>query len=129
MMKREIEQHERESAQAKEIIALLDRDLASINPINASKLKYAREKALSKMPANETVVHRGVLHLLGLHTHHQKLWLTVIGLLLVLGIFLVMHENKQELNQSDAYLLGSELPPETFLNEGFDTWLSEKSQP
>jgi len=128
-MKREMEQNERERAQAKEIIALLDRDLASIDPLTASKLKYARENALSKMPANETVVHRGVLHLLGLHTHHQKLWLTVIGLLLMLGIFLVMHENTQELNQSDAYLLGSELPPEAFLNEGFDTWLSENSQP
>ena len=127
-MKREIEQNERERAQAKEIIALLDRDLASIDPLTASKLKYARENALSKMPANEAVVHRGVLHLLGLHTHHQKLWFAVIGFLVIFGVFLVM-QNAQEINQSDAYLLGSELPPEAFLNEGFDTWLSENSQP
>jgi hypothetical protein len=53
----------------------------------------------------------------------------LIGLLLILGVFLMVYQNAQDDRQSDAYLLGSELPPEAYLNEGFDTWLSENSPP
>lgn len=128
-MKREIEQNDIEKTQAKTIVALLDQDLASIDALTLSKLKYGREKALSSMPANEVVAHRGVLHLLGTHVHHQKRWIAIIGLLLLLSLLFIMHENAQDLGQSDAYLLSSELPPEAYLNEGFDEWLSENSQP
>lgn len=128
-MKRKIEQNDSERMQAKAIVDLLDKNLASIDAQTLSKLKYAREQALSMIPANEVVAHRGVLHLLGEHIQHQKLWMAVIGLLLLLSLFFVMHENAQDISQSDAYLLGSELPPEAYLNEGFDEWLSENSQP
>lgn len=128
-MKREIEQNEMEKKQAKAIVTLLDQDLASIDALTLSKLKYGREKALSSMPASEAVAHRGVLHLLGSHVHHQKRWVTIIGFLLLLSLFFIMHESAQDLGQSDAYLLSSELPPEAYLNEGFDEWLSENSQP
>jgi hypothetical protein len=128
-MKREIEQNDIEKTQAKAIVALLDQDLASIDPLTLSKLKYGREKALSKMSANEVITHRGVLHLLGAHVHHQKRWIAVLGLLLLLSLLFIMRENAQDIGQSDAYLLSSELPPEAYLNEGFDEWLSENSQP
>lgn len=128
-MKREIEQNDIEKVQAKAIVALLDQDLASIDALTLSKLKYGREKALSRMPADEAVAHRGVLHLLGANMHHQKRWIAIIGLLLLLSLLFIMHENAQDLGQSDAYLLSSELPPEAYLNEGFDEWLSENSQP
>lgn len=118
-----------ENKQAKEIVNLLDKDLANIDPLTTSKLKYAREKALSQMPANATFNHWGILYLLGTHTHQQKIRLMVIGLLLILGVFLMIDQNAQDAHQSDAYMLGSELPPEAYLNEGFDTWLSENSPP
>ena len=118
-----------EKKQAKEIVNLLDKNLATIDPLTVSKLKYAREKALSQMPANASFNHRGILYLLGTHTYHQKLRLMLIGLLLILGVFLMVYQNAQDDRQSDAYLLGSELPPEAYLNEGFDTWLSENSPP
>ncbi len=112
-----------EETQAKTIVALLDQNLASIDPLTLSKLKYGREQALSKMPSMESIADRGVLYILS--THQQKIRFSIIALLLVLGIFLVLHENMQDFNQGDAYLLGSELPPEAYLNEGFETWLSE----
>jgi hypothetical protein len=118
-----------EKQQAKEIINLLDKDLTTIDPLTVSKLKYAREKALSQMPANATVNHRGILYLLGTHMYQQKIRLLVIGLLLIFGVFLMIYQNSQDAYQSDAYLLGSELPPEAYLNEGFDTWMSENSPP
>ena len=118
-----------EKQQAKEIINLLDADLATIDSLTASKLKYAREKALSQIPVNDTVNHRGILYLLGTHIYQQKIRFMVIGLLLILGLFLMIYQNTQDTRQSDAYLLGSELPPEAYLNEGFDTWLSENSLP
>lgn len=118
-----------EKQQAKEIVNFLDKDLATIDPLTASKLKYAREKALSQMPANVAVNHRDILHLLGTHAYQQKIRWMVIGLLLILGGFLMIYQNGQNTHQSDAYLLGSELPPEAYLNEGFDTWLSENSPP
>ena len=49
-MKREIEQNDIEKTQAKAIVALLDQDLASIDALTLSKLKYGREKALSSIP-------------------------------------------------------------------------------
>lgn len=112
-----------EETQAKTIVALLDQNLASIDPLTLSKLKYGREQALSKMPSMESIADRGVLYILS--THQQKIRFSIIALLLVLGIFLVLHENMQDFNQGDAYLLGSELPPEAYLNEGVETWLSE----
>jgi hypothetical protein len=118
-----------EKKQAKEIVNLLDKNLATLDPLTASKLKYAREKALSQMPANATFNHRGILYFLGTHTDQQKLRLMLIGLLLIFGVFLMIYQNAQDDRQSDAYLLGSELPPEAYLNEGFDTWLSENSPP
>ena len=118
-----------EKKQAKEIVNFLDKNLATLDPLTASKLKYAREKALSQMPANATLNHRGILYLLGTHTHQQKVRLMLIGLLLIFGVFLMIYQNAQDDRQSDAYLLGSELPPEAYLNEGFDTWLSENSPP
>lgn len=118
-----------EKKQAKEIVNLLDKNLATIDPLTVSKLKYAREKALSQMPANASFNHRGILYLLGTHTYQQKVRLMLIGLLLILGVFLMIYHNAQDDRQSDAYLLGSELPPEAYLNEGFDTWLSENSPP
>ena len=118
-----------EKKQAKEIVNLLDKNLATIDPLTVSKLKYAREKALSKMPANASFNHRGILYLLGTHAYQQKVRLILIGLLLILGVFLMIYQNAQDDRQSDAYLLGSELPPEAYLNEGFDTWLSENSPP
>ena len=118
-----------EKKQAKEIVNLLDKNLATIDPLTVSKLKYAREKALSQMPANASFNHRGILYLLGTHTYQQKVRLMLIGLLLILGVFLMIYQNAQDDRQSDAYLLGSELPPEAYLNEGFDTWLSENSPP
>ncbi len=118
-----------EKKQAKEIVNLLDKNLATIDPLTVSKLKYARETALSQMHANASFNHRGILYLLGTHTYQQKLRLMLIGLLLILGVFLMVYQNAQDDRQSDAYLLGSELPPEAYLNEGFDTWLSENSPP
>lgn len=118
-----------EKKQAKEIVNLLDKNLATIDPLTVSKLKYARETALSQMPANASFNHRGILYLLGTHAYQQKVRLMLIGLLLILGVFLMIHQNAQDERQSDAYLLGSELPPEAYLNEGFDTWLSENSPP
>jgi Protein of unknown function (DUF3619) len=118
-----------EKKQAKEIVNLLDKDLATIDPLTVSKLKYAREKALSQMPANASFNHGGILYLLGTHIYQQKVRLMLIGLLLILGVFLMVYQNAQDDRQSDAYLLGSELPPEAYLNEGFDTWLSENSPP
>lgn len=118
-----------EKKQAKEIVNLLDKNLATIDPLTVSKLKYAREAALSQMPANASFNHRGILYLLGTHAYQQKVRLILIGLLLILGVFLMIYQNAQDDRQSDAYLLGSELPPEAYLNEGFDTWLSENSPP
>ena len=118
-----------EKKQAKEIVNLLDKNLATIDPLTVSKLKYARETALFQMPANASFNHRGISYLLGTHAYQQKVRLMLIGLLLILGVFLMVYQNAQDDRQSDAYLLGSELPPEAYLNEGFDTWLSENSPP
>lgn len=118
-----------EQVSAKKIVQMLEDNLVSIDALTAAKLKYAREKALSKIPASGFVVQDGVLHSLGTAMHNQKVWFALAALLMALSLFFVAHEGVQSVNQSDAYLLGSDLPPEIYLNEGFDEWLLENSKP
>ena len=123
----------RDQAFAKRITSLLDAQALNIDAKSESMLSYARQQAIAKMarPSSCMVVSQnGVLRLLGNYWHQYRLlmMLTMCGLGLI-GLFALHHMTSQEiLEQEDADLLASDLPPEVYLDEGFGTWLSENTQ-
>lgn len=135
-MKNKIQNQEnelREQQIANRIVALLDERALNVDAKTASKLDYARQKALANMTSTSSravVSQNGVLQLLGgyWHQHRLLMMLMMCGLGLI-GLLTIQNIANQEISeQSDAYLLASDLPPEAYLNEGFGTWLSENTQ-
>jgi hypothetical protein len=59
--------------------------------------------------------------------HLRMLGLGFLGAMLVLGLAVTYHINKQADNNIDAFLLGAELPPEAFVDRGFEPWLNAKA--
>lgn len=62
------------------------------------------------------------------HTHHRQ-WLQYRTLAVAFSVMLVTFFTVQyfglsdDLENSDAFLLAAELPPEAFADKGFDTWI------
>ena len=127
-----IAQSDLEQAQAIGIVTLLNHELEAIEPKITSKLSYARQQALAHMAAPESTMtsrQGGVLRLFGGYWHQHRLLSALVIFSLLAMTFLTIHHvtNQNVIEDGDAYLLGAELPPEAYLNEGFDTWLSENS--
>ena len=59
--------------------------------------------------------------------HHRLMFTAIIVGAMLLTFFVAQKFNADNnLNNSDAFLLASELPPEAFADKGFDTWLVSK---
>lgn len=62
------------------------------------------------------------------HTHHRQ-WLqyrklAAVFSVMIVTFFAVQHFGlSDDLENSDAFLLAAELPPEAFADKGFDTWI------
>jgi len=124
--------HEQDTAKA--IISLLDDELASMDANVVNKLVTARQQALSAMRASHQTAladsHGGVLRLFG-DTVSSGRNLTIVVLLASLAFFAFITTqqltSQDGIEQDDAFILGSELPPEAYLDKGFDTWLAQDS--
>ena len=135
-MKTNIENQQKElrdQALAKRITSLLDEQASNIDAKVASKLGYARQQALANMarPSSDVAISQnGVVRLFGNYWHQHRLLVTLMMCGLGLLVLLAMQSmaNQEEAEQSDAYLLASDLPPEVYSNEGFGAWLSENTQ-
>ena len=123
----------RDEQLAKKIASILNEQAQNIDSNIASKLHYARQQALAKMvrPASSnSISQHGMLVLLGGYWQQHRLLMTMmIGGLGLVALFTLQNLTNQEVyDQEDADLLSSDLPPEAYLNEGFDTWLSENAR-
>lgn len=120
---------------AKKITEALDRGVAELDAITIDKLAAARKQAVSVMVQPASVAHlepahAGVGQFIIEHMHGQRAW-TAMALLLVAGllVFAVLQQNSiNEPVEADALLLASELPPEAYIDKGFDAWLENSSQ-
>jgi hypothetical protein len=139
MMKLELKNSEIKNSEiqdeqlAKKIASLLNEQSQNIDANTASKLHYARQQAIANMARPGSIISMsqyGVLVLLGGYWHQHRLLMTMMigGLGLVALLTLQNLTNQEVYNQEDADLLSSDLPPEAYLNEGFDTWLSENAR-
>ena len=125
---------------------LLNDNAQHLNAVTLQRLSAARDSAVNKLAAHQTqaVNHNGinqsgnVLQWLGhgfgaYFEQHRMLSAAVIAGAILLTFFAAQQFNfdnnfglNHNLENSDAFLLASELPPEAFADKGFDTWLVSK---
>jgi len=112
---------------------LLNDNAQHLNAVTLQRLSEARGLALSKLEASQGVNQSG--HVLqwvghgfgGYFGQHRLMSAAIIVGAMLLTFFVAQKFNENNnLENSDAFLLASELPPEAFADKGFDTWLVSK---
>jgi Protein of unknown function (DUF3619) len=125
----------REKDTAKEIIRFLDEGIAKLDARIVGKLNEARHRAVAvltrQQSAQATSTSGGILHLFNDYIHnHRAMMSTALVCSAVFVAFLVTQQfsRQDNLEQGDGFLLASDLPPEAYLDKGFDVWLERSSR-
>jgi hypothetical protein len=112
---------------------LLDDNAQHLNAITLQRLSEARGLAVNKLATSQGINQSGnVLQLLGHGFGHYFEQHRLMSAAIIVGAMLLTFFAAQKFNannnleNSDAFLLASELPPEAFADKGFDTWLVSK---
>jgi hypothetical protein len=120
-----------DEVQAKAIAKALDVNSQRLNMRTLSRLEESRALAVrahaGKISGQQFNID-GTLS--GRHffaNHLRMLSLGFLSAMLVVGLAVTYHINKQADNNIDAFLLGAELPPEAFVDRGFEPWLNAKA--
>jgi hypothetical protein len=122
---------------ARQICQALDQGTYALDPSITERLRAARERALARqyVLASETrIVGAGGTALLHGHEegHHPVRMLFAI-LALLLGFSLAYYWNgfsqADENEAIDSALLADELPPNAYLDRGFQAWIDQDSSP
>ncbi len=115
---------------AHHIAELLDDRASHLTPAEAQRLSNARSVAIGQLVAMQAqaVSHNGVNHsgnALQWFGHHRITSAAlIIGAMLITIIVIQHFAVTHHLENSDAFLLASDLPPEAYADNGFDTWVS-----
>ena len=119
----------------KEIISWLDESAAKLDAHIVGKLARARHQAASiliqRQSAQSIEGAGGVLRLFNDYIrNHRAMMSTALVCSAVFVAFLLTQQlsRQNSLEQSDGFLLASDLPPEAYLDKGFDVWLERSSQ-
>ncbi len=120
---------------AKQIIEYLEYGAAGLDDQTVARLAAARQRALAAMPAPAPVAHSQLAHaglgaFVSRQLHHRQAWMTMLAALaIVLMVAALIEKNATvEPVEADALLLASDLPPEAYVDKGFDAWLEDSSQ-
>lgn len=114
---------------ASQAMALVKSD-DTLNDEVKHRLAESRQLAVNRLAAIQTAqpAMAGGLFSWFDHTHHRQ-WLQYRTLaaafsVMLVTFFAVQHFGlSDDLENSDAFLLAAELPPEAFADKGFDTWI------
>ena len=108
---------------------LLNDNAQHLNAVTLQRLSEARSLAVNKLSASQGVNQSGnVLQWIG-HGFEQHRLMSVAVVVIAMLLTFIAAQNfnaDNNLENSDAFLLASELPPEAFADKGFDTWLVSK---
>jgi hypothetical protein len=109
---------------------LLNENAQHLNAVTLQRLSEARGMAVNQLAASQGVNQSGnMLQMFGngignYFERHRMLSTVIIVAAMLLTFFATQRFNvNNNLENSDAFLLASELPPEAFADKGFDTWL------
>lgn len=124
-----------EDITAKEVVGFLNEGTAGLDPSVLSRLSAARKQAVAahaKHAHNHAAKTQGsfIMRLLDQFMQHRAVMSTALVCSAVFVAFIVTQQfSEQEMmGQGDAFLLASELPPEAYLDKGFDVWLERTSR-
>jgi hypothetical protein len=127
-----------EQETAKEIISLLDEATNKLDRELLDRLYSARMRTVSQLverrqevSAQSTDGSGNALRLFGNYLQHHRISMpAVIIVSVALVVFMATQQfaGRPSIEHGDAFLLGAELPPEAFLDKGFDTWVARTSQ-
>lgn len=119
---------------------LLNDHAQHLNAVTLKKLETARHQAVSRLVAQQSGginQSGGVLQWFGngaFFDQHRLLAICMLMAVALLAFFVTQQLNKEHSpvvsyeENSDAFLLASELPPEAFADKGFDTWVVSKRE-
>lgn len=118
---------------ANHIVDLLNHRAQHLAPVEVQRLSTARSLAVNQLTSLKTEVasHRGVnqsghvLQWFGDHVGQHKITSSVLLVAtMLLALFVVQQLSvTHNLENSDAFLLASDLPPEAYADKGFNAWL------
>jgi hypothetical protein len=120
---------------AKEIIGWLDESASKLDAHIVAGLARARHQAASVLVQRQSAQMiegtGGVLHLFNdyIRNHRAMMSTALVCSAVFVALLLTQQLSRQDnLEQSDGFLLASDLPPEAYLDKGFDVWLERSSQ-
>jgi Protein of unknown function (DUF3619) len=113
--------------QGKQIAGLLDEHANRLSMRTLKQLENGRERAVkahARQASGASVNRDGTLS--GLSTWASDHRVMTTGLLLgaIIAGFVIMQSLNRNTEASDAFLLGSDLPPEAFVDRGFEPYLN-----
>ena len=124
----------REEQFAHQLCRVLDQGARDIDPVIAERLRAARERALQRQavpaPAYEIVGAGGTVRLgQGDGAHPFRTLLAILALLIGVSMVYVWNGFAQadENEEIDSALLADDLPPNAYLDKGFQAWLDKDS--
>ena len=121
---------------ARYISDTLEERSQQLSAYQLKRLAQARELAVRQLHTQQshlTQANGNVLHWLGHQMgdyigHHRAMSTAMIAGIMMVTFFAAQQlDFNNNLENSDAFLLASELPPEAFADKGFDTWLESKA--
>jgi hypothetical protein len=118
---------------ANNIIDLLNHHAQDLTSAEVQRLSAARSLAVTQLTNLQTQAasHHGVnqsghvLQWFGHHVGQHKIMSSALLVVAMLLAFFVVQQFsfKHNLENSDAFLLASDLPPEAYADKGFNAWL------
>lgn len=117
----------------KQIISALNESTATLNPEITAGLALGRNKALaafnrrSSAESSQSVFAR--LWKQYMPQHRAAMSAALVCSAVFVAFLVTQQFSEQDMaGQGDAFLLASELPPEAYLDKGFDVWLERTSK-
>jgi hypothetical protein len=122
-----------EEITAKHIISFLDESAATLDAGTVDRLAAARQHAVARHIVRTAVrlQQSWFAQMMDrlLHQHRAVMSAALVCSAVFVAFLLTQQLSEQELTgHGDAFLLASELPPEAYLDKGFDVWLQRTSE-
>lgn len=117
------------------VIEALDAAAADLDPAIANRLVALRHAAVDIARGQPTLLAQPTAVAAGVGTllfRQRFLPVAAWGTLLLLilgGVWLAQRATPLGPLETDALLLSSDLPPEAYVDRGFDAWLNQQEQP
>jgi Protein of unknown function (DUF3619) len=114
-------------AQAKQIAGLLNTHADHLSMRTLKQLENSRElavKAHTQQHAGVSINQDGTISHLFSWADHHRVASTALLLGAIIAGFVLMQSLSQQTENGDAFLLGADLPPEAFVDRGFEPLLN-----